>query len=40
MLNNSAYVLGNQSIPNLLSKKLVGNTVYNFAKDGATIKDC
>lgn len=40
MLNNSAYVLANQSVPDLLSKKLVGNTVYNFAKDGATINDC
>ncbi len=40
MLNNSAYVSANQSVPNLLSKKLIRNTVYNFAKDGATIKDC
>ena len=40
MLNNSAYVSANQSVPDLLSKKLVGNTVYNFAKDGATINDC
>lgn len=40
MLNNSAYVEGNQSVPDLLSKNLVGNTVYNFAKDGATINDC
>ena len=40
MLNNSAYVSANQSVPDLLSKKLVGNTVYNFAKDGSTINDC
>ena len=40
MLNNSAYVSANQSVPDLLSKKLVGNTLYNFAKDGATINDC
>jgi hypothetical protein len=40
MLNNSAYVLADNSVPDLLSKKLVGNTVYNFAKDGATINDC
>ena len=40
MLNNSNYVSQGESIPDLLSKKLVGNTVYNFAKDGATIADC
>jgi hypothetical protein len=40
MLNNSTYVLGGESVPDLLSKKFVGNTVYNFAKDGATISDC
>ena len=40
MLNNSAYVYQNESVPDLLSKELVGNTVYNFAKDGATINDC
>ena len=41
MLNNSAYVSHGESVPDLLSKKLVGNaTVYNFAKDGATIADC
>ena len=40
MLNNSNYVSQGESIPDLLSKKLVGNTVYNFAKDGATISDC
>lgn len=41
MLNNSAYVSQGESVPDLLSKKLVGNaTVYNFAKDGATIADC
>jgi hypothetical protein len=40
MLNNSAYVYQNESVPDLLSKELVGNTVYNFAKDGAIINDC
>ena len=40
MLNNSAYVFANQSIPDILSKELTGNTVYNFAKDGSTITDC
>ena len=40
ILNNSAYVYANQSVPDLLSKELVGNTVYNFAKDGSTINDC
>jgi hypothetical protein len=40
MLNNSNYVSQGESIPDLLSKKLVGNTVYNFAKDGSTISDC
>lgn len=41
MLNNSAYVYQGESVADLLSKKLVGNaTVYNFAKDGATITDC
>jgi len=40
MLNNSNYVSQGESIPDLLSRKLVGNTVYNFAKDGATISDC
>ena len=40
ILNNSAYVSANQSVPDLLSKELVGNTVYNFAKDGSTINDC
>jgi hypothetical protein len=41
MLNNSNYVYQGESVPDLLSKKLVGNaTVYNFAKDGATIADC
>ena len=40
MLNNSAYVSANQSVPDLLSKELIGNTVYNFAKDGSTINDC
>jgi hypothetical protein len=40
MLNNSNYVSQGESVPDLLSNKLVGNTVYNFAKDGATISDC
>lgn len=40
MLNNSAYVLDKQSIPDILSNELKGNTVYNFAKDGSTISDC
>ena len=40
MLNNSAYVYANQSVPDILSKELTGNTVYNFAKDGSTIADC
>lgn len=41
ILNNSAYVSQDESVPDLLSKKLLGNaTVYNFAKDGATISDC
>jgi hypothetical protein len=41
MLNNSNYVSQGESIPDLLSNKLVGSaTVYNFAKDGATISDC
>jgi lysophospholipase L1-like esterase len=43
MLNNSAYVLSGQSIPELISKDLAnktGITLYNFAKDGATINDC
>lgn len=41
MLNNSNYVSHGESVPDILSKKLVGNaTVYNFAKDGATIADC
>ena len=41
MLNNSNYVFQGESVPDLLSKKLEGSaTVYNFAKDGATIADC
>jgi hypothetical protein len=40
MLNNSNYVSQGESVPDLLSKRLVGNIVYNFAKDGATISDC
>lgn len=40
ILNNSAYVSQDQSVPDLLSKKMNGHTVYNFAKDGATINDC
>ena len=38
MLNNSAYVKINQSIPELISKA-TNKTLYNFAKDGATIND-
>lgn len=41
MLNNSAFVDQDQSVADLLSNKLAGSaTVYNFAKDGATIADC
>lgn len=41
MLNNSNYVSQGESVPDLLSNKLMGTaTVYNFAKDGATIADC
>lgn len=40
ILNNSAYVSAGQSVPDLLSKKMNGHTIYNFAKDGATINDC
>jgi len=40
MLNNSNYVYQGESVPDLLSNQLVGNIVYNFAKDGATISDC
>jgi hypothetical protein len=40
ILNNSAYVSADQSVPDLLSKKMNGYTIYNFAKDGATLNDC
>lgn len=40
ILNNSAYVSQDQSVPDLLSKKMNGYTVYNFAKDGSTLNDC
>jgi hypothetical protein len=41
MLNNSAFVEQDQSVADLLSNQLAGKgTVYNFAKDGATIADC
>lgn len=41
MLNNSAFVDQDQSVADLLSNQLAGkSTVYNFAKDGATIADC
>jgi len=41
ILNNSAYVSQSQSVADILSNKLLGKgTVYNFAKDGATIADC
>jgi hypothetical protein len=35
MLNNSIYVFDNQGLLDLLSKELVTNIVYNFAKDEA-----
>ena len=38
MLNNSAYVQINQSIPELIGKS-TNKILYNFAKDGATIND-
>ena len=40
ILNNSAYVSQDQSVPDLLSKKMTGHTIYNFAKDGSTLNDC
>jgi len=40
ILNNSAYVPADQSVPDILSKKMNENTIYNFAKDGSTINDC
>lgn len=40
ILNNSAYVSADQSVPDLLSKKMNGYTIYNFAKDGSTLNDC
>jgi hypothetical protein len=40
ILNNSAYVSADQSVPDLLSKKMNGSTIYNFAKDGSTLNDC
>ena len=41
MLNNSAFVEQGQSVADILSNQLAGKaTVYNFAKDGATIADC
>jgi len=43
MLNNSVYTLQSQSIPVLISKQLEKTpekTLYNLAKDGATISDC
>jgi hypothetical protein len=41
MLNNSAFVEQGQSVADLLSNQLAGKaTIYNFAKDGATIADC
>jgi hypothetical protein len=43
MLDNSPYVLSGQSVSDLISKDLenkTGTTLYNFAKDGATINDC
>jgi len=40
ILNNSAYVSADQSVPDILSKKMNENIIYNFAKDGSTINDC
>jgi lysophospholipase L1-like esterase len=43
ILNNSVYTLQNQSVPDLISKQLEKTpekTLYNLAKDGATISDC
>ena len=43
ILNNSVYTFQNQSVPDLISKQLEktpGKTLYNLAKDGATISDC
>ena len=43
ILNNSDYTFQNQSVPDLISKQLEktpGKTLYNLAKDGATISDC
>ena len=40
ILNNSAYVSADQSVPDLVSKTMHENTIYNFAKDGSTINDC
>jgi len=43
MLDNSPYVLSGQSVSDMISKDLenrTGTTLYNFAKDGATINDC
>ena len=44
ILNNSVYVFEKQSVPELITFKLIkGNTnktCYNFAKDGSIISDC
>jgi lysophospholipase L1-like esterase len=43
ILNNSIYTLPNDSVPSLISKQLEKSpekTLYNLAKDGATINDC
>lgn len=41
ILNNSAYVFENESVPALIKNKMQSNLLfYNFAKDGATIQDC
>ena len=43
ILNNSNYTLQNQSVPALISKQLEKTpekTLYNLAKDDATISDC
>lgn len=44
ILNNFVYVFENESVPELIKREIKGSvnkrTMYNFAKDGATIQDC
>ena len=43
ILNNSVYTLPKSSVPSLISQQLEKSpekTLYNLAKDGATINDC